>query len=182
MLRIFNHFCAANICRQSGRMSILRHLPASVCSGLHEDVRMLVCFAYLHPLVGLRKGEGRREPTMAFHQAKVRPYVEYGLALAHADSIQMNRVVGATWIAAPAPLWPILAWPPRPSPKMAMATAAGQNMANKESQLIEISYRLLICHKDGLVSLLELDPTMKALSHFCHGQNWAAAGFHCLYA
>ena len=166
MGRIFDHFCAAAIGRQSGRMNILRHLPASVCSGLHEDVRMLVCFAYLHPLVGLRKGEGRREPTMAFRRAKVRPYVEYGLALARADSIQMNRVVGAAWIAAPAPLWPILAWPPRPSPTMAMATAAGQNMANKESQLIEISYRLLICHKDGLVSLLELYPTMKANSNF----------------
>ena len=56
---------------------------------------MLVCFAYLDPLVGLRKGEGRREPTIAFRWAKVRPYVEYGLALACADSIQMNKVVGA---------------------------------------------------------------------------------------
>ena len=75
MGRIFDHFCAAAIGRQSGQMNILRHLPASVCSGLHEDVRMLVCFAYLDRLVGLRKGEGRREPTMAFRWAKVRPYL-----------------------------------------------------------------------------------------------------------
>ena len=59
MPRIFDHFCVANIGRQSGQMSILRHLPASVCHKLHEHVDMLVCFTYLDPLVGLWKGEGR---------------------------------------------------------------------------------------------------------------------------
>ena len=114
-------------------MNILRHLPGSVWSYLHEHVVKLVCFAYLDPLVGLRKGEGQREPTITFRRAKVRPYLEYVLTLACTDSIWMNRVVGAASIAAPVSLWPILAWPPPPSPTMAMATAAGQNMANKES-------------------------------------------------
>ena len=61
-----------------------------------EHVGMLVCFAYIDPLVGLQKGEGQREPTMVFRQAKVRTYVVYGLTLAYTNSICMNNVLGVT--------------------------------------------------------------------------------------
>ena len=95
MMLIFDHFCAAAIGRQSGQMNILRHLPASVCSWLHEDVWIMVCFTYHDPLMGLQKEEGQQEPTMVFCWAKVRPYVECGLNLSHTDSISMNGVAEA---------------------------------------------------------------------------------------
>ena len=88
-------------------------------------MRILVCFTYLDPLVGLQKGEGQQKSTMVFRWAKVRPYVVYGLTLPRTDSIWMNIVLGAALIADPAPFLPILAWPPQPSLMMAMSTAGG---------------------------------------------------------
>ena len=68
----------------------------------------------------------------------------------------------------------------QPLPMMAMLAAAGSNMATKGSYPREMRYRPLICLNDSSVSLLELYPTMKAVSHFDHGQHWAEAGYHYL--
>ena len=114
----------------------------------------------------LWKGEGWQELTMAFCWAKVRPYVHWIWPyFSHMDSIQMNRVVGAAWILSPAPLWPVLVWSLWLLLTMAMATVAGQNIANKGSWSIKTSYRLLIFHDNSLVSLLELYLTMEVNSY-----------------
>ena len=57
-------------------------------------MRILVCFTYIDPLVGLQKGEGRRELAMTFRWSKLKLYVEYVLTLDRLDSIWMNRVPG----------------------------------------------------------------------------------------
>ena len=56
---------------------------------------MLVYFAYLDLLVGLRIREGQQESMITFRQAKVRPYADYDITLSLADSIWTNRVVRA---------------------------------------------------------------------------------------